>query len=120
MKEYLKKWESHDSPKPCNDTEFTSKFLDFIKSKPCDHWEFDGENHYCGYTAIVYEDNPDYCMGRTLGFEFAYDKDFVKVFTANHGGFWVPEYINLSGNDAKEILEVVREKLVEWAGFNNA
>lgn len=115
MEDYLKKWQLAESPKPCNDREFVGQFLDFIKSRPYCNWEFDGDNGYCGSTATVYEDDPRYCMGRALAFEFAYGQNFVKVFTANHNGFWVPEYINLEGLPAREILNVLREKLLGWA-----
>ena len=117
LKEYIEKWHKIDGEKPCNEKEFISAFIEFIKSKDKDHFEFDGENHYCGFTATVYDENPNYCMGRTMAFEFAYDKDFVKVFTAAHNGFWTPEYINLKGDDAKEILGVLKYQLIQWAGF---
>jgi len=117
MKDYLDKWHKAESPKPVNDEKFIADFIDFMKDKPADHYEFTGENHYCGYTAVVYEDNPNYCMGRTLAFEFAYDSDFVKVFTANHNGFWTPEYISLKGDSAKPMLEILFEKYKSWGGF---
>ncbi len=118
MKEFIEKFNNTDGVKPVNDEKFISDFIEFMKSKDKDHYDFDGENHYCGFTAIVYDEEPTYCMGRTLAFEFAYDKDFVKVFTANHNGFWVPEYINLNGEDAKPILDVLKNKFLSWGAFD--
>lgn len=117
IKEYLTKWEDADSPKPSNDKGFIKAFTEFLESKDKDHFKFDGENYYCGYTATVYEDDPRYCYGRTLTFEFAYGIDFVKVFTGAHGGFWVPEYIDLKGGDAVPILVILNKKFTQWGGF---
>jgi hypothetical protein len=117
MKEYLIEWEKAGSPKPSNDKEFIKDFIAFLESKDKDHFEFDGENHYCGYTATVYEIEPSYCLGKTLAFEFAYGIDFVKVFTAAHNGFWVPEYIDLKGDDATPILAILNKRFIQWGGF---
>lgn len=117
MKKYLAEWEKAESPKPANNEKFIADFIEFMKSRDSDHYEFDGENNYCGYTATIYDENPNYCMSRTLAFEFAYGIDFVKVFTANHNGFWVPEYINLRGGEAAPILTVLFDKYKQWGGF---
>jgi len=118
MKEYLDWWHKQEGQKPVNDKQFINDFIEFMKSKDKDHYEFDGENYYCGFTAIVYDENPNYCMGRSLAFEFAYNKDFVKVFTANHNGFWTPEYIDLKGDDANPILAVLKDKFMSWGAFD--
>lgn len=117
IKEYLEKWNASEAPKPANDPGFIADFLSFLGSREVECFEFGGENHYCGYTAIVYEDNPRHCFGRVLGFELAYGVDFVKVFTASHNGFWVPEYICLKGSDALPILAILKSKYLEWGCF---
>jgi len=117
MNTYLENWEEQDSPKPCNDEEFIKEFIAFMKSKDSDHYEFTGDNGYCGHTAALYEVPVSHNFGRCMAFEFAYGEGFVKVFTAYHSGFWTPEYINLSGEEAKEILEILQQKGVEWLGF---
>jgi hypothetical protein len=117
LKEYIEKWDKLEGEKPSNEKEFISAFIEFMKARDSDYYEFEGDNGYCGCTAIIWDENPNYCMGRSMYFEFAYGKDFVKVFNGNHNGFWVPEYINLKGDDAKEILGILKFELIRWAGF---
>lgn len=118
IEDYLKHWESIEGTKPVNDDTFIELFIEFMRSKDKDHYEFTGENHYCGNTAIIHDVEPQYCLGKTnIGFEFAYSKDFVKVFTSEHQGFWSPEYISLEGFEAKQILHILEMKFLEWGGF---
>lgn len=116
IKEFIEKWNNAESPKPANDLVFVASFTKFAKESDFDQWEFSGENYYCGYTARLSEYS-SYVPVSGLGFEFAYGKDFVKVFTDKHNGFWTPEYIDLKGVDAKALLDVIEEKLNGWAGF---
>tara|TARA_R110000823_G_C15881781_1_gene495139 strand:+ start:798 stop:1169 length:372 start_codon:yes stop_codon:yes gene_type:complete len=120
MKKYLAEWEEAESPKPVNNVKFIADFIEFMKSRDSDHYEFEGDNDYCGCTAIIWDENPRYCMGRSMYFEFAYSNDFVKVFTGNHNGFWVPEYISLKGDDAQPILKILQDKFNQWGGFSVA
>jgi hypothetical protein len=114
--EYIKEWNDAPNPKPQNNAEFIKEFTKFAKDSDFDRWEFDGENGYCGYTAVLHE-HPPYLPVYGLGFEFAYGRDFVKVFTNRHNGFWTPEYINLKGEDSKELISIIKDKLIGWAGF---
>ena len=120
IKDYIEKWNKEESPKPMNDLVFVAEFTKFAKNSDFDQWSFSGENGYCGYTATLHE-LPSHMQGLVpgLGFEFAYGKDFVKVFTDKHNGFWTPEYISLMGDDAMELLGVIKTKLNGWAGFGN-
>lgn len=118
IKNYILEWNKEEGIKPQNNPEFISNFLEFAKSADSDHWEFDGDNGYCGCTAILHE-HPRQLPAYGLGFELAYGKGFVKVFTGSHGGYWTPEYINLEGEAAKELLDVIRSKIIEWAGFDS-
>ena len=111
IEEYIKKWDGFSGEKPINDPEFISLFIDFIKDKAGEYFEFEGDNGYCGHTALVYEVPIAHAFTRVMGFEFAYGLDFVKVFTAYHEGFWVPEYISLTGNEAKPILSILNKKI---------
>ncbi len=113
--EYIKNWNT-ENPKPKNDLIFIAEFTEFARNSDFENWKFAGDNGYCGYTAFLSE-YPDYIPVSGLGFEFAYSKDFVKVFTDTHNGFWTPEYIDLSGVDAKPLIGVIKEKLNGWAGF---
>lgn len=117
IKDYIKNW-GNKNDKPKNEPEFMEMFLRFIKDSNVDQWVFSGENGYCGFTANLSEYSQWHCSNsRCTDFEFAYGKDFVKVFTGSHHGFWVPEYISLHGDDAKEILGIIKEKLLLWAGY---
>jgi len=118
IKNYISEWDKEDGPKPKNDPKFIGDFLEFAKSSDFDQWEFGGENQYCGYTATLKE-HPENIPVHGLGFEFAYGKDFVKVFTSDHNGFWVPEYISLSGEGATYLLWLISFKLNGWAGFGS-
>lgn len=118
LKDYIAKWNENEGKKEVNNKEFIANFIGFIKSKGKDHFEFNGDNDYCGHTAIVYDDNPKYCYHGTMAFEFAYSATFVKVFNANHNGFWVPEFIDLQGGDAAPILAMLHEKFTQWGGFS--
>lgn len=116
LKQYLKEWRDTEGVKPVNDPDFIAGFLQFAKASDFDQWEFSGDNHYCGFTAILYE-HPVHLPVSGEVFEFAYGRDFVKVFTGFHHGFWVPEYISLKGDDAIELLRVLKSKLNRWAGL---
>lgn len=116
IKEYVAEWNKMDGVKPCNDPQFISDFIEFCKNSEKDQWGFSGENGYCGNTATISEfDRCGFSSG--LEFEFAFGSNFVKVFTANHHGFWVPEYICFSNDQAKELLDIIKTKALEWAGF---
>lgn len=120
IEEYLKYWDSVDGLKPQNEEIFIKLFVEFMKNKDAEHYEFHGDNDYCGYTAIVYDIIPRHAFGSdNFGFEFAYseDEEFVKVFTSYHRGFWSPEYIDLKGEEAQDILSILKSKFVEWGGF---
>jgi hypothetical protein len=117
IEEYLKTWDEAPAPKPSNDPEFVTAFIEYMKDKSADDYEFTGDNGYCGHTAILYDVHPRYSFSRAMAFEFAYGVDFVKVFTAYHDGFWVPEYISLKGGEAAPIIGILNEKFVRWGGF---
>ena len=117
IKSCIEKW-NNNNPKPQNDVQFITAFVEFAQNADFDQWSFTGENGYCGYTATIYE-YPQSLPLVGLGFEFAYGSTFVRVFTNQHNGFWVPEYINLKGEDAKELLCIIKESLNGWTGFNS-
>ena len=117
IKDYVENWNSQESPKESNNKIFIADFTSWIKTLDKDHWSFSGENYYCGFTATVNE-YPLSIPVCGIGFEFAYRRaDFVKVFTDNHNGYYVPEYIDVQSHDAVELLEVIKSKFNEWGGF---
>lgn len=119
IKYYIEKWNDFEL-KPKNEPDFLKPFTAWARIQKRDNWEFTGENGYCGYTASVC-DGPygfrSWNSNHDLEFEFAYGRGFVKVFTANHNGFWVPEYLDLRGEEASELLEILKNKALLWAGF---
>ena len=114
----IARFETGGNPKTNNRPEFIAAFIEYMNGKGADNYEFTGDNGYCGYTARLYDVHPRYSFSRTMAFEFAYGVDFVKVFTAYHDGFWVPEYINLKGGEAAPILNVLNGKFMRWGGFS--
>jgi len=116
---YINIWNEENNPHEANDPQFIAEFTAFAKNSGSDQWEFEGDNGYCGHTALLHE-HPAYLPVLGVGFEFAYGKDFIKVFTNMHHGFWSPEYINLAGDDAAELLAIIKDKLNSWAGFESA
>ncbi len=119
IESYIQEWKKFEMGcQPSNDFEFIKDFTSFLKQAPKENFRFTGDNNYCGYTAIVWMGDPSFEFCGITGFEIAYDKDFIKVFTAYHGGFIYPEYIRLYEDDAKELLDILKEKLIAWAGFD--
>lgn len=119
IEKYVKEW--HKFPmgvQPCNEPIFIKYFTDFLRQAPAKNFRFKGNNEYDGYTAILWVGDPSFEFCGITGFEIAYDKDFIKVFTAYHGGFIYPEYISLCKGEAKELLDILKEKLIAWAGFD--
>lgn len=116
LKTYIREWKESEE-KPCNDIVFVAEFTEWIKTLDKDNWSFEGENGYCGSTAIVNE-YPFSVPARGELFEFAYSKDFVKVFTGYNNGYWSPEYIKLEGAEAKSLLKVLKCKFLEWGDFD--
>lgn len=112
--EYLKIWHDSDE-KEKNNLEFMASVIDYLSSEDrC--WTFgDGENGYCGYTCHVFDEYSPWLQYPR--FEFAYSSDFVKMFSASHNGFWVPEYIDVSGNDAKPLLKILSSACLKSNGF---
>ncbi len=119
IEKYVKEW--HKFPmgvQPCNEPIFIKYFTDFLRQAPAENFRFKGNNEYDGYTAILWVGDPSFEFCGITGFEIAYGKDFIKVFTAYHNGFIYPEYICLYKDDAKELLDILRERCVDWAGFD--
>jgi len=124
LQDYISNWQKIDmGEKPVNEPIFYAEFKQFLQQSPPTHFDFKGENNYCGYTAIVYVNDPSYRFFHNEYddevFEIAYDSSFVKVFTGKHNGYYVPEYLSLSNEDAFELLSILHRKMLQWAGFTN-
>lgn len=94
--QYVKNWNSIDGLKPNNEPEFINEFIKLIANYPDDREvEFDGEGAYFG-KQVTLRPFSYYGKGpRELEFEMAYSPDYISIYTANHHGFWNPEYVKV-------------------------
>lgn len=97
LKEYIETWNAADNPKPCNEDIFVKEFLEIINNLEDERdISFDGDNAYGGkqitlrLNSFWYHDKD-----QVAWFEIAYSPDYVKVYTAKHHGFRVPEYLRM-------------------------
>lgn len=103
---YIKNWNEIDGIKPCNEETFIKEFLNLINNYP-DEMEvtFDGEGAYFGKQVTL---EPFSYYGRPpidLRFEVAYSKTLLKVYSANHNGFWYPEFLSIEkGKDEHNVI----------------
>lgn len=111
--DYLKEWKENEGPREKNNPDFILAFTEYM-GDPQRHYSFGGLNGYCGHTAYIADSYSPY---EYYQHELAFGPNFVKVFDAKNGGFWVPEYIDLDGFDAEIILNILKDKLLVWAGF---
>lgn len=119
LKEYIEEWNAIEGGKPENDEKFISDLMEFMRACDSGHYGFTGNNDYCGHTAILNEVDYRYSFSSNfMSLEFAYGADFVKVFAGNHNGFWVPEYIDLRGDDAAPLLALLKDAFDRWGGFS--
>ena len=78
---------------------------------------FDGEGSYFGKQVTISKDT-NYRISN-YGFEIAYSDNHIRVYTSNHHGFQVPEFIDLydKDEDFKELKELLNTKLKELLGL---
>lgn len=118
---YIKGWKECKSPKPRNEKEFIVLFIDFLKSCNSDiHFE-DRDIEFCGNGAyfgkqVRFIKNYTYTAGDYyLSFEIAYNRNHIRVYTANHNGFWTPEYLDLIEGDL--YFKKLRKELFQLLNF---
>ena len=59
LQDYISNWQKIDmGEKPVNEPIFYAEFKQFLLQSPPTHFDFKGKNNYCGYTTIVYVNNP--------------------------------------------------------------
>jgi hypothetical protein len=116
IRQYICDWHTQAPPKEVNNPEFTKDLVSYLKLSKAKQWSFTGENGYCGYTAI-FDSNSGVPFGLDgIRLEFAYDHDYVIVFTVEHGGFWVPPYLHLK-EDRTAMYEILKDRFFSWGGF---
>ena len=120
MQEYIEAFDSVGN-QDVNDQQFIKEFTQWLSSLEADCFEFEGNNDYCGFTVQTYKECPKYSWDiDNHAFEISYRgsrSKIVKVYTPNHHGFWVPEYIDLTGDECEEILDIIKTNLLQWGGF---
>ncbi len=118
MQEYLDDFKNRDK----NDPLFIKDFTEWLATLGHESFQFEGDNDYCGFTVAVYKEDSRYSWDTSnTAFEVSYrgtePYKIVKVYTPYHNSFWVPEYIDLAGEDCTEILGVIKSNLNKWGGF---
>jgi hypothetical protein len=97
---YVDNWAAIDGLKPCNEEEFIVLFYKLLAGFPDEREvSFDGEGSYFGKQVTL---EPFSYYGRPpsqLRFEVAYSHGSIRVYSANHNGFWYPEFIRMSKGD---------------------
>jgi len=94
--DYVDNWDKIEGVKPKNESEFIINFFKLLQNFPDDREiTFDGDGSYFG-KQITLEPFSFYGKSpRQLRFEIAYSKDRISVYTANHDGYWNPEFISI-------------------------
>jgi hypothetical protein len=98
LSDYVKAWKATDDneKKPCNEDVFIDGFIEYLKTieEPAD-MRFCGTNDYGGLNVVVCKDE-NYYPDINLSFEVNYGRNvFIKVYKANHNGYWTPEYLSM-------------------------
>lgn len=98
--EYVDNWNAVQGVKPCNEQVFIEWFLMLIQNYP-DYREvsFDGEGSYFGKQITLQPFTFWHRGPRQLAFEVSYSKDEIRVYKADHNGFWQPEFIAMRADN---------------------
>jgi len=99
--QYVDQWNAiNDIAKPQNEKTFIDLFYKlFLEDYDDREVEFNGQGSYFGYQVTLYPDSMYGKTHRNLKFEVAYNKENISVYSANHNGFWYPEFIRLKKGD---------------------
>lgn len=94
--DYVDNWHKIEGIKPSNEPLFVLEFVELLKNFP-DEREitFDGEGAYFGKQVTIEPFSFYGKSARQLAFEIAYSNDIIRVYNADHHGFWNPEFINM-------------------------
>jgi hypothetical protein len=96
---YIDKWNAIDGFKPANEKEFIDLFYKLFLDYDDRELEFNGEGSYFGKQVTLYPDSMYGKTHRNMRFEVSYNKERISVYSGNHNGFWVPEFINITKNE---------------------
>lgn len=98
LENYIHDWNKIEGNKPVNEEEFINLFVIFLRSvNDYDEVTFDGDGAYFGKQIQILKGGQIGRADHDLSFEIAYMPDYkISVYTANHHGFWQPEYLCLA------------------------
>ena len=121
LTDYIKSWDQAENPKPKNEDVFIDAFIYLLDNLEDDRdITFDGDNAYDGKQVTLALNRVYTTSEPIIYFEIAYGNDMVKVYTANHHGFWVPEYLRLDiyqGNKFQKVKTALDKRLRKVFGL---
>lgn len=95
LDDYVEYWKLQQV-KPVNEDKFFYPFLRFLDEfDEVRDFEFLGDGYYFGKVVML---KPGYTWGtgtNNLKFEITYSKSHIKVYSLNHNGYCVPEYLDI-------------------------
>ena len=77
-------------------------------------WQRTGYSRTNNVVINEYGTNLVYCPSAV---EINYGAKDLVVYTANHNGFWVAPILHLQGERFQEVMRLLFEKLIKWAGY---
>ena len=112
LKNYIQNWSKIEGIKPCNENEFIDEFIKLITSLDDERdISFDGEGSYFGKQITLHLNSGVWVGDPLIYFEIAYSQSEIRVYRANHSGFWTPEYISMSSKHPR--FEEIKNPLFE-------
>jgi hypothetical protein len=100
LSNYVIKWIAIDGLKPSNEQEFFDLFIKLLEDYPDDREiTFDGDGAYFGKQVTLEPFSYHSRARRELRFEVAYSETTIRVYSANHEGFWYPEFISMDNTN---------------------
>jgi len=103
LTEYIKNWNLIENIKPENEEIFINNFIEMCKNiDDIRDIDFD-EGSYGGKQIRIILDNA-YFGDPYINFEIVYyTNERIVVYSGNHNGYWVPEFIDIDKNHQKFI-----------------
>jgi len=97
LREYIKNWIAIEGQKPENEEPFVNGFIELVANLNDERdVSFDGEGAYFGKQVRINLNSGVWIGDPLINFEIAYSEDQIRVYTANHHGYWNPEYLSMT------------------------
>jgi hypothetical protein len=116
--EYLKEWRGQ-IVKPCNEESFIQFFKNLLMITDESDIEFHRNNCYDGKEISIVPNR--FYFGSCISLDVVYCKDFLKVFTSEHNGYWTSEFISVNSDSTtfKDIQKILKQLLMKTFGLEN-